>query len=74
MPHFPPLKIRWGLVCVFARKIEALCLQRPFVEVGEALGLYLAILWVSDLQLDNMDFTHDSKKWWILFKEEAKQY
>jgi hypothetical protein len=28
-----------------------------FVEVGEALWLYLAILWVSGLQLDNMDFT-----------------
>jgi len=44
-----------------------MCLQKQFglpfcsVEVGEALGLYHALIWTVDLRLDNMDFTLDSK-------------
>jgi ribonuclease HI len=31
------------------------------VDVGEAMGLYAALQWVADLQLDNVDFAMDSK-------------
>jgi len=31
------------------------------VDVGEALGLYLALQWLSDMQFDNVDFETDSK-------------
>jgi len=31
------------------------------VEVGEALGLFHAIQWLSDMQMDNIDFEVDSK-------------
>lgn len=31
------------------------------VEVGEALGLFRAIQWLSDMQMDNIDFGVDSK-------------
>jgi len=31
------------------------------VEVGEALGLHAALQWLSDMQLDNVDFATDSK-------------
>ena len=31
------------------------------VDTGEALGLHLALQWVSDMQLDNIDFEVDSK-------------
>jgi len=31
------------------------------VDVGEALGLHLALQWLSDMQLDNMDFETDFK-------------
>nr|ABN06084.1 Polynucleotidyl transferase, Ribonuclease H fold [Medicago truncatula] len=31
------------------------------VRVGEALGLYHALEWLSDMQFDNMDFAMDSK-------------
>jgi ribonuclease HI len=32
------------------------------VDVGEALGLYYAIRWVHELQLQNVDFEVDSKR------------
>jgi len=31
------------------------------VDLGEALGLYSALQWLSDMQLDNVDFATDSK-------------
>jgi len=31
------------------------------VDVGEALGLHLALQWLSDMQFDNVDFETDSK-------------
>jgi len=31
------------------------------VDVGEALGLHSALQWLSDMQLDNVDFETDSK-------------
>jgi len=31
------------------------------VDVGEALGLYTALQWLSDMQIDNVDFETDSK-------------
>jgi ribonuclease HI len=31
------------------------------VDFGEALGLFHAIKWVNELQLDGVDFTLDSK-------------
>jgi len=31
------------------------------VEVGEALGLHVALQWMSDMQFDNVDFETDSK-------------
>jgi len=31
------------------------------LDIGEALGLHLAMQWVSDMQLDNIDFEVDSK-------------
>jgi len=31
------------------------------VDVGEALGLHSAVQWLSDMQLDNVDFETDSK-------------
>jgi len=31
------------------------------VDIGEALGLYHPLQWVSDMQLDNIDFEVDSK-------------
>jgi hypothetical protein len=31
------------------------------VDIGEALGLHLALQWMSDMQLDNIDFEVDSK-------------
>lgn len=31
------------------------------VDVGEALGLYTALQWLSDMQFDNVDFETDSK-------------
>lgn len=31
------------------------------VRVGEALGLYHALEWLSDMQFDNVDFATDSK-------------
>ena len=31
------------------------------VAVGEALGLFHALQWLSDMQFDNLDFTLDSK-------------
>ena len=31
------------------------------VDIGEALGLNIAVQWVSDMQLDNIDFEVDSK-------------
>jgi len=31
------------------------------VDIGEALGLNIALQWVSDMQLDNIDFEVDSK-------------
>jgi len=31
------------------------------VDVGEALGLFLALQWLSDMQFDNVDFETDSK-------------
>ncbi|XP_024634754.1 uncharacterized protein [Medicago truncatula] len=31
------------------------------VDVGEALGLYLALQWLSDMQFDNVDFETNSK-------------
>jgi len=33
-----------------------------FMEVREALGLYTALTWTTDLQLHNMNFVYDSKK------------
>jgi len=32
-----------------------------YVSVGEALRLFHALQWVSDMQFDNVDFTLDSK-------------
>jgi len=31
------------------------------VDIGEAFGLYHALQWMSDMQLDNIDFEFDSK-------------
>jgi len=31
------------------------------VDVGEALGLHAALQWLSDMQIDNVDFETDSK-------------
>jgi len=31
------------------------------VDIGEGLGLYHALQWMSDMQLDNIDFEVDSK-------------
>lgn len=31
------------------------------IDIGEALGLYHALQWMSDMQLDNMDFEVDCK-------------
>jgi len=31
------------------------------VDVGEALGLFSALQWLSDMQFDNVDFETDSK-------------
>jgi len=31
------------------------------VDVGEALGLHFALQWLSDMQLDNVNFETDSK-------------
>lgn len=31
------------------------------IDIGEALGLHLDLQWVSDLQLDNIDFEVDSE-------------
>ena len=44
---------------VLAKTEMHLCLLP--VDVGEALGLHLALQWLSDMQFDNVDFETDSK-------------
>ncbi|XP_024628912.1 uncharacterized protein [Medicago truncatula] len=48
-----------GGVFVLAKTISFVGVY--FVDIGEALGLYHALQWVSDMQLDNIDFEVDSK-------------
>jgi ribonuclease HI len=44
---------------VLAKVVSDPCLCS--VDVGEALGLHNALQWLSDMQLDNVDFETDSK-------------
>lgn len=48
-----------GGVFVLAKTISYIGVYS--VDIGEALGLHLALQWVSDMQLDNIDFEVDSK-------------
>lgn len=48
-----------GGVFVLAKTISYIGVYS--VDIGETLGLHLALQWVSDMQLDNIDFEVDSK-------------
>jgi len=42
--------------------VQKRCGSPRFADVGETLGLYYAIRWVHELQLQNIDFEVDSKR------------
>jgi len=52
-------KEKGSLVKTFSKTMTYPC--NVHVDVGEALGLHTALQWLSDMQIDNVDFKTDSK-------------